>query len=76
VAGKTGTAEFQTRDGRINRAWFIGFAPFEKPTVALAVVVEDAESGSHTAGPVAQQILAGVFQKKGEVTGAGSVYAD
>jgi penicillin-binding protein 2 len=69
VAGKTGTAEFQTRDGRINRAWFIGFAPYEQPTVALAVVIEDGDSGSHTAAPVAQQILAGVFQKQAEMPG-------
>ena len=76
VAGKTGTAEFQTRDGRINRVWFIGFAPYEQPTVAVAVVIEDGESGSHTAAPVAQQIFAGIFQKNAEVTGAGNVYAD
>ena len=75
VAGKTGTAEFQTKDGRINRAWFIGFAPYENPTVALAVVIEDGESGSHTAGPVAQQILAGIFKKSADATG-GSVYVD
>jgi cell division protein FtsI/penicillin-binding protein 2 len=71
VAGKTGTAEFQTKEGRINRAWFIGFAPFEQPTVALAVVIEDGASGSHTAAPVAQQIFAGIFQKKTEAMGGG-----
>ena len=71
AAGKTGTAEFQTKDGRINRAWFIGFAPYEKPTVAMAVVIEDGESGSHTAAPVAQQIFAGIFQKNGEAAGGG-----
>ncbi len=75
VAGKTGTAEFQTRDGRINRAWFIGFAPYEQPTLALAVVIEDGESGSHTAAPVAQQIFASVFQKKAEAS-AGHVEVD
>ncbi len=71
AAGKTGTAEFQTKDGRINRAWFIGFAPYEQPTVALAVVIEDGEGGSHTAAPVAQQILAGIFQKKTEAMSGG-----
>jgi penicillin-binding protein 2 len=76
VAGKTGTAEFQTRSGRINRAWFIGFAPYEQPTVALAVVIEDGASGSHTAAPVAREILAKVFQKKLDPVAAGSVDAD
>ena len=63
VAGKTGTAEFDTREGRINRVWFIGFAPFDDPKVALAVLIEDGVSGGHTAAPVAGQILAGIFQK-------------
>ncbi len=76
VAGKTGTAEFQTRAGRINRAWFIGFAPYEQPTVAVAVVIEDGASGSHTAAPVAHQILAKAFQKKVEATSGGTIDAD
>lgn len=68
VGGKTGTAEVDvTEDGktrRINRAWFIGFAPFEQPQTAVAVVFEDAVSGGHTAAPVAGQILAGIFGKQ------------
>jgi penicillin-binding protein 2 len=75
VGGKTGTAEVDvTEDGvrkRINRAWFIGFAPFEQPQVALAVVFEDAASGGHTAAPVAGKILAGMFGKR-TVTNQGS----
>jgi len=67
VGGKTGTAEVDvTEDGRtrrINRAWFIGFAPFEQPQVAVTVVFEDAASGGHTAAPVAGRILAGIFGK-------------
>jgi penicillin-binding protein 2 len=67
VAGKTGTAEADIRvDGalrRINRTWFIAFAPYEAPQVALAVVFEQGDSGGHTAAPVAGQILAGIFGK-------------
>jgi cell division protein FtsI/penicillin-binding protein 2 len=69
VAGKTGTAEFDSHEGRINRAWFIGFAPYEAPTVAVAVCVEDGDSGGHTAAPVGGQIFAKVFGK--EVAGGG-----
>jgi len=80
VAGKTGTAEFdQYENGvrsRIKRAWFIGFAPFEEPTVAVVVLIEDGVSGGHTAAPVAAQILAGVFQKKPEAAGGGATDAD
>ena len=76
VAGKTGTAEFETREGRIKRTWFIGFAPYEEPTVAVAVLIEEGESGGHTAAPVAGQIFAGIFQKKVETGGGGVTYAD
>jgi penicillin-binding protein 2 len=78
VAGKTGTSEFQVREGRIKRAWFIGFAPSNDPQVAVAVLIEDANSGGHTAAPVAGAILAGIFQKKTEDTGrtAQELYAD
>ncbi len=37
VAGKSGTAETPT--GRVN-AWFIGFAPFDSPHLAVATVLE------------------------------------
>ena len=76
VAGKTGTAEFQTREGRIKRAWFVGFAPHDDPQVALSVLIEDGDSGGHTAAPVAGAILAGIFQKKTEAVAGGALYAD
>jgi penicillin-binding protein 2 len=76
VAGKTGTAEFDTQQGRIKRAWFIGFAPYDAPQVAVAVVIEDAGSGGHDAAPLAGKILAGTFGKQTTNPGAGGVYAD
>jgi len=80
VAGKTGTAEFDQHEAgsptrRIKRAWFIGFAPFDQPSVALAVLIEDGESGGHTAAPVAGEILAGIFHRTHAST-AGGGYAD
>jgi penicillin-binding protein 2 len=63
VAGKSGTAEYDTAQGRQKRVWFIGFAPYDEPQVAVAVVLEDGDSGGHTAAPVAGAILAGIFQK-------------
>jgi penicillin-binding protein 2 len=79
VAGKTGTAEFDLHEGntsrRINRTWFIGFAPYNKPEIAVAVLIEDGNSGGHTAAPVAGHILAGIFNRT--IGGAGNVgYAD
>jgi penicillin-binding protein 2 len=38
-------------------AWFIGFAPAEKPQIAFCVLVEYGGSGGRVAGPVAKEIL-------------------
>ncbi len=57
VAGKTGTA--QRRDGSDNGI-FVGFAPYENPQIALAIVIEHGKSGSNTA-PVARHILTEYF---------------
>ncbi|MFQ5967656.1 MAG: peptidoglycan D,D-transpeptidase FtsI family protein [Acidimicrobiia bacterium] len=62
VAGKTGTAV----SGNEIHAWFIGFAPVEDPTVALAVLVEDAgedASGGTVAAPIAAEVLSGWFER-------------
>lgn len=56
VAGKTGTAE--TGVAGSNAAWFLGFAPAEAPTVAVAVVIEDTfETGGVVAAPVAASVM-------------------
>lgn len=59
VAGKTGTAEVGL-DPRANRphAWFIGFAPADRPEVAVAVLIEHGGAGAEVAGPVAMSLLA------------------
>ncbi len=54
VAGKTGTAE---NPGGAPHAWFVGFAPANKPAVALAVVVENGGSGGKVAAPIAREIV-------------------
>lgn len=59
VAGKTGTA--QTSKG--DNAWFVGFAPAENPTVAVAVIVENGKTGGSTAAPIAQKIFKTYFGK-------------
>lgn len=52
VAGKTGTAETSSDQPD---AWFIGYAPYETPVAAIAVVIED--DGEHTATNVAGDVL-------------------
>jgi penicillin-binding protein 2 len=50
VAGKTGTA--QNPHGP-DHAWFVGFAPFDHPKIAIAVLVENAGFGGSYAAPIA-----------------------
>jgi penicillin-binding protein A len=63
VAGKTGTA--QTADDRPSIAWFVAFAPAQRPEVAVAVAVEDAGtnevSGNALAGPIAREVMRAVL---------------
>jgi peptidoglycan glycosyltransferase len=56
VAGKTGTAEAPPG---LPHAWYLGFAPADRPAIAFAVVVEHGGSGSDVAGPIVAQMLAG-----------------
>jgi peptidoglycan glycosyltransferase len=60
VAGKTGTAE--TGQGT-SHAWFIAFAPAEKPVIAVAVIVENGGRGGEVASPIAGQILRAALGK-------------
>jgi peptidoglycan glycosyltransferase len=56
VAGKTGTAEVD--GGAANQAWFIGFAPVERPRIAVAVTIERTQGqGGTVAAPLAKRVL-------------------
>ena len=57
VAGKTGTAQFWRGEIQDNHTWFIAFAPFEAPRLALCVMVQGAKSGGGVSAPIAQRIL-------------------
>ncbi len=65
VAGKTGTAQGNTK---LPHAWFIGFGPYENPTLALAIIVEDAGEGSAVAVPIAHDIFAWYFANRVDKT--------
>ena len=67
--GKTGTAqvvgmkqgekyvESRVQERFRDHALFIAYAPAEKPTIALALVVENAGFGARAAAPIARQVL-------------------
>jgi len=66
IAGKTGTAENPHGD---DHGWFVAYAPYDNPTVAVAVIVEQGGFGSDSAAPIARKILEAAFniQSKSEV---------
>ena len=82
-AGKTGTAQlFQiAQDKRIDvkditkqlrdHALFVSFAPLDQPRLALGIVVENGESGSHTAAPIARLLFDFYFALKGQDDASG-----
>ena len=54
VGGKTGSATTDTNHNA--DAWFVGFAPFDDPEIAVAVYVKNGQHGNYTA-PTAREIF-------------------
>lgn len=75
VAGKTGSSQVvKLRDSKGNvpyqfrdHALFVAFAPYEKPEIAIAVIVEHGEHGGSAAAPVAGKMLRAYFEGKGVI---------
>ena len=61
VAAKTGTAEYDAGGVRRKNTWVTAFAPFGQPTVAVAIVVENGESGGLTVAPMVRDVLVALF---------------
>jgi peptidoglycan glycosyltransferase len=63
VAGKTGTAE--NGQGEPYTLWFTGFAPANDPRVAVAVVLEDRQTGfgNLLAAPIARSVMEAVLSR-------------
>ncbi len=59
VAGKTGTAELRpnSTNPKDADAWFVAFAPAQRPQAAVAVMLVGAGFGGTTAAPIARQVL-------------------
>lgn len=62
VAAKTGTAE--TNNANANST-FVGFAPYDTPTVAIAVVIEQNAKGEESAAAVGGQVLRAALATQG-----------
>ncbi len=62
VGGKTGSAEagVDAQGNDLVNAWFVGFAPYEEPEIAVVVMVENGGHGNYTAEAV-RDIMAEYF---------------
>ena len=67
-AGKTGTAQVFSLKGekysehRVDErlrdhAWYIAYAPVDKPKIALAILVENGGFGAQAAAPIAREVM-------------------
>jgi penicillin-binding protein 2 len=57
VAGKTGTAQFWRDGKKDNHTWFIAFAPYDNPKIALAILVQGAKAGGQVPAPIAAKLI-------------------
>jgi penicillin-binding protein 2 len=76
MAGKSGTAQVfsvaqneeydaeEISERMRDHALFIAFAPLEDPQIAVAVIVENGESGSGTAAPIARKVIETYLQDR------------
>ncbi len=72
VAGKTGTAQVaasamtkgaKIRSSLANNVWFVGFAPADKPEIAVVALFENGQE-SYNAVPIVRDVLKAYFDKK------------
>jgi penicillin-binding protein 2 len=75
VCGKTGTVQVISQQTRSQlpeaerskfepNAWFVGFAPREKPEIVVAVMIQRGGSGGSAAAPVAGRLFQRFYEKK------------
>ena len=59
AAGKTGSAQYDSSDNV--HSWFVGFAPYDDPEVAICVILEGGYTGVRNASYVAKEVLDAYF---------------
>lgn len=63
IAGKTGTAQVVGYDSKVrgerakDHAWFVAYAPYDDPKIAMVVFVEHGGHGGSDAAPVAKAVI-------------------
>ncbi|EKE19620.1 MAG: hypothetical protein ACD_8C00133G0019 [uncultured bacterium] len=59
VAGKTGTAQFGSEDK--THGWFISYAPYEDPEIAMVIIAEGGGDGHSSGVPVTKEVYQWYF---------------
>ncbi len=60
-AGKTGTAQWSSKKN--THAWYIGFAPYDNPELAITVLLEEGGEGSAVSVPIVYEIFNWYFSQ-------------
>lgn len=69
TAGKTGTGEVAGKD---NYAWYVGYAPADKPKYVCACLIEEGGAGATSAAPAVRSVLAKALGKSSKHVSGGS----
>ena len=69
TAGKTGTAQvismgLGTGEHHEDHAWFAGYAPTDKPEIAVVALVENGGHGGVAAAPKVRQVMEAYFRDR------------
>ena len=85
AAGKTGTAEYCDNIAQSKNlchpgawpahAWFVGYAPYDNPEIAVVAFVYNGDEGSTVAAPIVKRVLDAYFELKAIDQSAGGVPA-
>ena len=61
AAGKTGSADHGKEKAH---SWFVGYAPYDNPEIAVSIIVESVGTGSEYAVPIAREIFEAYFNSE------------
>jgi penicillin-binding protein 2 len=61
AAGKTGTAQYY--GNKKTHAWYIAYAPYDDPEIAIAVIIEGGGEGHAAAVPVVKEVFKWYFEE-------------
>ncbi len=71
IAGKTGTSE---NPHGADHGWFVAYAPYDDPTIAVAVIVEQGGYGGSSAGVITKKVLEAAFNLNQDITSAPKIF--